>query len=167
MVQDAETCEGYPRVRTGAQMSGSTSVVRSWPCIAAHDTPVSSSTRSWEKASLLQPGTQEARALRGSLISVSVGPLPYAVCQHDAPMSCQLLWCNSSLDRLHSLKGPLVEGPHSPAGAWQTLQRHSRQPRAAGPDLEAHFEEDLGWMTRPALALLALCWSSFVIELLW
>ena len=33
-------CEGYPRIRTGAQMSGSTLVVRSWPCIAAHATPL-------------------------------------------------------------------------------------------------------------------------------
>ena len=32
-------CEGYPRIRTGAQMSGSTLVVRSWPCIAAYATP--------------------------------------------------------------------------------------------------------------------------------
>ena len=159
-------CEGYPRIRTGAQMSGSTSVVRSWPCIAAHATPVSSLTRGWEKASLLQPGTQEARALRGSLISVSVGPLPYAVCQPDAPMSCQLLWCNSSLYRLHSLRGasgrgaPLTRGgsadataPHSPAAGGRA--------RPGGPLLGR-----LGLDDKTSLALSALFWSSFLSGLL-
>ena len=65
-------CEGYPRIRTHAQMSGSTSVVRSWPCIVAHATPMFPSTRSWEDGLFHPAGRQGARTLSVSWNSVSV-----------------------------------------------------------------------------------------------